>query len=98
MEMTELTPDEIEIIKRHREHKGKAEKLASFQKAVILVLNEWQKWADENGAGLTFSTFCNEFDVDRFLINDFHKNRKQIYDLIVSLKKFTYEESRKLFS
>ena len=92
MNITELSNEEIKIIEKHREAIRKADKLAAFANTVILVLNEWQKWSAEEGMGLTYSTFCDNFNVDRFLISDFLKYRKQIYDIIIKVKKYIYDE------
>lgn len=65
MENLNLTQAEIDLILRNREIANQKVKNHEFHKQILKTTYEWLEWSDNNGkAGLTFSTFVNEFGFD----------------------------------
>jgi len=60
--MPELSPEEIAIIQHRREEISAQEARVGFHKKAIATAHAFSVWSDENGLGLTFSTFINNFN------------------------------------
>lgn len=61
MEINDLTPAEIELIRKSREERAAKEAARVFQRKAIATAYEFSKWSDEEGLSLSFSTFINTF-------------------------------------
>jgi hypothetical protein len=79
----DLTPEEIEIIKEYRQRE-EAKKLAKlYRLEVFRVAYEFEQWLQDNGAGSTYSTFCDDFDYKG------KYDRSKLYHDIDALRQFT---------
>ncbi|NHR04396.1 hypothetical protein HA052_04220 [Chromobacterium haemolyticum] len=61
MEIESLTPEEIALIQKRRDEQAARDAARAFQRKAIATAHEFAKWSDEEGLGLTFSTFINTF-------------------------------------
>lgn len=57
----ELTPEEAEIIEEKRQQEAAKKKAKSDRLGLLRLSYEWEAWLQENGAGATYSTFCDDF-------------------------------------
>ncbi len=77
-----LSPDEAELVEKYRAEK-KADRLArELQKTILLLVSGWMAYHDETGAGLTWTTFMDDFDCDKYIPIDLQKYRKHIYQML----------------
>ena len=60
----ELTPDELQLVLGRRAEIQREKADFDLQGRAIRTAMSWWSWSDEKGAGLTFSTFVNEFGYD----------------------------------
>lgn len=77
--MFELSPEEIAIIQQRREEKSAQEARVGFHKKAIATAHAFSVWSDENGLGLTFSTFVNNFKYQDADGNEMYEALKRIF-------------------
>lgn len=56
-----LTADEIALIQKRRDEQAQRDADRAFKRKAIAVAAAFEKWSDETGEGLTFSTFIDTF-------------------------------------
>ncbi len=57
----ELTEHEAVIIEEHRNEALEKIRLQRLRLKILQVAAEFEAWMQENGAGATYSTFCDDF-------------------------------------
>jgi len=57
----ELTDEEKRIVMEHRKVKEQAKKHERDIRNLLYTAFRFRFWLDDNGAGATYSTFCNDF-------------------------------------
>lgn len=62
MQLSELTPDEVEIIRSRRDEQASRRAALDFQRKAIATAHAFDEWSARTGYGLTFSTFVNQFE------------------------------------
>ena len=56
-----LTAEEITLIQKRRDEKAQRDAARAFKSKAIAVAAAFEKWSNESGDGLTFSTFIDTF-------------------------------------
>lgn len=81
-ESLKLTADESKLILETREKKAQeiAKKMLVFR--YLQTAWEYALWLDENGAGSTYSTFCDDFEYEGAPGEDRPNTYKMVLDLI----------------
>lgn len=59
-----LTSEEIALIEHHRSERARIDTAQTFQRKAIATAHAFSEWAEQDGAGLTFSTFVNAFNYE----------------------------------
>lgn len=62
MQVSDLTPDEVEVIRQRRAKRQAQSDARDFQLLVIATAHRFAEWSARSGYGLTFSTFANQFE------------------------------------
>lgn len=86
-----LNEQEARIIDNYRAGITKEKSAETFRLAVIKVYYAWTVWSVKNGAELTYSTFCDDFnfnDVIRGIEHSLIDRRKAIYDIIHDIDEY----------
>lgn len=60
----ELTETEQRMILERRAEEAHAKLTSEFREKVLLIANDFYKWAKKEDEGFTFSTFVNQFGYD----------------------------------
>ena len=78
----ELNAEEVKIInaRRHKEKLKDAE--IRVGNLTGQLLNQWCEYSNETGAGLTYSTFCNDFNFSDRVIEEYRDHSKHFYEAI----------------
>jgi hypothetical protein len=58
---SELSDEEIALVRRHRDEMAKALAVQKFKSAAIATAKGFDEWSQTSGEGLSFSTFINSF-------------------------------------
>lgn len=61
-EFGNLSEEEQQIIRKHREEKARVQRTLDFRLKSIRVAGDFEKWMQENGQGNSYSTFINTFN------------------------------------
>lgn len=61
MDFSQLTPEEVALIQKGRDERAQRDAARAFKSKAITVAADFEKWSNETGEGLTFSTFINTF-------------------------------------
>lgn len=61
MDLGQLTTEEIALIQKGRDERAQRDAARAFKSKAIAVAAAFEKWSEETGEGLTFSTFINTF-------------------------------------
>lgn len=56
-----LTPEERQLVLDRRAMIDEKNRRAAMRLEIIKTAYEFEKWLQENGAGSTYSTFCDDF-------------------------------------
>ncbi|MCP4528684.1 MAG: hypothetical protein GY833_22650 [Aestuariibacter sp.] len=77
-----LTPDEEALILKRRAEEARVQKRERFYGEVVRITALWHEWSLENGEGLTFSTFVNQFEAPEHINTEFEGHLKAIYEAV----------------
>jgi len=77
----ELEDDELDIVKEYREKRKAQERQSRLQIEILQTAYEYERWLRENGAGSSFSTFCDDYGYPAF------ENRKNIFEAVEEIRK-----------
>lgn len=77
--MDDLTEEEIAMIKDSRKKKERDAAILSLSLEILRVAHEFNVWLVENGAGATFSTFCDDYGYQG-------ENRSEVYTFAVNAR------------
>lgn len=80
----DLTQEEAEIIQAHRRQRLEAKKQQSVH--LLRVAADYARWLQEEGAGSTYSTFCDDFGYEAVEGED----RPQLYSQVTGLVACAY--------
>ena len=61
MQINDLAPDEIAVIRQRREEHARHDAAGLFRRKAIATALAFEDWSATTGEGLTFSTFINTF-------------------------------------
>lgn len=87
MELSELSPDEVAIIEKHRALSIKIEKHKELSREILKVAYEYLKWLQDNGSFTSYSIFCNDFGYEG-------EYRSSIYETVTNLIRMATDTSR----
>lgn len=79
----DLTTEEVTIIKDRRQRAELEAKRERFYSEVIRVAHEWRIWAVDQGEGLTFSTFVDQFNAPERISTEFESELRAIYKAVL---------------
>ena len=86
MPIMELSQDEVDTIERIRAEREYAAKKRAETLYILRTAYEYEKWLQENEAGSSYSTFCDDFGYSG-------EHREWMYSVISSLRDRAREES-----
>lgn len=75
MQVSDLTPDEVEVIRQRRAKQQAQSDARDFQLLAIATAHRFAEWSARSGCGLTFSTFVNQFEY-------MHTDAKEVYEAV----------------
>lgn len=78
----ELTDEEKRVILERRKAKEQAEKRELDTRHLLNTAFRFLYWLDENGAGATFSTFCDDFEYEAKEGEDRSRLYKNVMEVI----------------
>ena len=76
----ELTQEEIQVVEQHRAEKEFIRRRKEMQFVILETAYEYEKWLRQNGAGSSYSTFCDDFKYDG-------DNRQFVYDAVEEIRR-----------
>lgn len=85
MDIGQLTTEEIALIQKGRDESAKHDAARAFKSKAIAVAAAFEKWSDETGDGLTFSTF-----IDTFGYQD--SDGKQMYEAVKRIQQAAWPQ------
>lgn len=80
----ELNEREKSIIETHRKHMQKERQRSLRILELLKVAYEYEKWLQDNGAGSSFSTFCDDFGFEG-------KDRKYTFGYVEKIRMWAKE-------
>lgn len=80
MTQMELSEKEAGIIREHRAEQARKEAIAKRMGEYLEVANDFYQWMQKEGAGPTFSTFCDDYGYEP---TEF--SRKAVYEAAINL-------------
>lgn len=85
----QLTERESAIIEEHRKRAVEKIRQQRLQLKLLKIAADFEEWKQENGAGATYSTFCNDFGYEASEGED----RPRIYESAVSLIELAHKRA-----
>ena len=80
-EFVELEEEELDVVKEYRAKRDAQKRQKNLQFEILEQAYEYEKWLRENGAGSSFSTFCDDYGYPS------SENRKFIYDAVEEIRR-----------
>lgn len=80
-EFVELEEEELDVVKEYRAKRDAQKRQKNLQFEILEQAYEYEKWLRENGAGSSFSTFCDDYGYPSL------ENRKFIYDAVEEIRR-----------
>lgn len=80
-EFVEITEEEKALIEEHRTKKEAQKRQKDMQYEILQTAYEYEKWLRQNGAGSSFSTFCDDFQYDGGV------NRQLLYQAVEEIRR-----------
>lgn len=90
MALTELTDDELNLVLKHRENRKAEQGREQRKNLVIAMVYRYNEWLRDNGAGSSYSTFCDEFGFNG-------ENRQSMYNAIIKIMEIAFNEACSLY-
>lgn len=78
MQISDLTAEEIELIKQRRASQQLPDHHREFQREAISTALRFLEWSERTGYGLTFSTFVNQFEYEGLYTGDVYRAVERI--------------------
>ena len=83
----ELEDDEIDVVEEYRAKREAQKKQSNLQFEILEQAYEYEKWLRENGAGSSYSTFCDQYGYPAM------ENRKFIYECVEAIRRAAWMQA-----
>lgn len=94
--MINLTAEEQQFIKAKRAEDALNDKRVRYAMLVVEITAQWVQWSLEDGLGLTFSTFIDNFNVESRLPDEFRDHEKALYEAVKAMLSTADNQANKL--